>query len=122
MTRREPCRAACGRWGAGATFAQQSGDSCALGTRQSQGVNAFGPVRNDLFPVFPVNPRLFPVRPETVFPNGDKGLGRFPGFVSGVPYKSSRDPEADRLAAVPKPDDGSLLAAPIRVRRLAGTR
>ena len=92
---RELCRAACGRWGAGATFAQQNGDSDAPGTRQSQGLNRPGRVRNDLFPVFPVKRHLFPVRPGTVFPNGDKGLGHFPGIVPGVPYKSSRDPEAD---------------------------
>lgn len=94
------CRAARGRWGAEATFAQQNGESSAPGTRQSQGVNGPGPVRNELFPVFPVKCRLFPVRAGTVFFNGDNGLRQFLAIVPGVPYKSCRDPEA---RAPPKP-------------------
>jgi len=65
----ELCRAARGRRGAGATFAQQSSDSGAPCTRQSQWVDRPGPLRNDLFPVFPVKNDPFPFKVGTLFIN-----------------------------------------------------
>ncbi len=102
MTPCELCRVARGRWGAGATFAQQIGKSDATGTRQSRGVNRPGRVRNELFPVFPVRSDLFPVKTGTLFFNGDKGMRHFPGLVPGVPTFFCRYPKADPRNPTPK--------------------
>jgi hypothetical protein len=60
-------------------------------------------VRTELFPVFPVKSRLLPVRPVTIFLNDDNELRRFRRFVTGVPYKLKRHPEADRVKPTASP-------------------
>lgn len=120
---RELCRAACGRWGAGAAFALQNGDSGAPGTRQSQGVNRPGLVRSELFPVFPVKNDLFPVKVRTIFFNDDKVLGHFPGFVLSVPAFFERHPEADpakAYAQTPRRAAALALAGMVRAVKGAG--
>lgn len=49
--------------------------------------------RNELFPVFPVDLRLFPVALGTENLNDDNGLHAFFEFVPSVPTKSGRHPE-----------------------------
>ena len=117
MTQREPCRAACGRWGAGATFAQQSGDSGAPGTRQSQGVNAPGRAWSDLSPLSPLLLGLSPLPTGTDFFNGDKGLGQLSTVVPAVPAKKSARPETDQAkthAQTPRRPAALALVATVR--------
>lgn len=59
---------------------------------------------SELFPVFPVDLRLFPVPPGTEKPNDDNGLRAFSGFVPGVPGKSGRHPEGNTAKGTPPPD------------------
>ena len=100
---RELCRAACGRWGAGATFAQQNGDSGAPGTRQGQGVNRPGRARSDLSPLSPLNNGLSPRSMGTDFSNGDKGLGQLSRVVPTVPTKFESTPRS-RPPQNPRPN------------------
>lgn len=95
MTMREPCRAARRGRGAGAAFALHRGDSGAPGTRQGEGVNAFGRCRNKLSPLSPRKNGLSPAPVGTDFFNRDKGLRGFFRFVPTVPTKLKRPPEAD---------------------------
>ena len=99
MTGREPCRAARRGRGAGATFAQQSGDSGAPDTRQDQGTDCLGRVWSELSPLYPRKNGLSPRSMGTDFSNGDKGLRGFLRFVPTVPTNLQRHPEADQAKA-----------------------
>jgi len=56
-------------------------------------MDASAPQCTNLFPVFPAEIRLFPVRPGTENINKINSLRAFRVFVPGVPYKSCRHPE-----------------------------
>ena len=123
MTGREPCRAARRGRGAGAVFAQQSGDSGAPDTRQDQGADYLGRVWSELSPLSPRKNGLSPRSMGTDFSNGDKGLRGFLRFVPTVPTKLKRHPEADQAethAQTPRRPAALALAGMVRVVKGGG--
>jgi hypothetical protein len=110
----DPAWAVPGRlWAAGAELPSRSKtvNQAHQAPGKGKGVSAPGPVRTELFPVFPVKSRLLPVRLVTIFLNDDNELRRFRRFVTGVPYKLKRHPEADRVNRPPARPETERFAA-----------